>query len=239
MGRFTGVIRHLIIINFLVWIGILTIGNYGEPFQTWLSLHFPKSDSFGIWQVFSHMFMHATYVPNGSGGQSIYFQHILGNMFMLWMFGGTVEQALGKNKFLFFYISAGLGAALITMGVDYIQFVNTSASLSIDLSTDTLNQIVNLNSADGNYLRGDIFYKNLQPILQEYNLLVNEQDFGSLFRLNALTSKTMVGASGAMTGVLVAFGMLFPEAKLMLIFCLLYTSPSPRDLSTSRMPSSA
>jgi membrane associated rhomboid family serine protease len=49
--------------------------------------------------VFSSMFLH--------GGWA----HILGNLLFLWIFGGRVEDRLGRVKFLLFYLAGGLAAA--------------------------------------------------------------------------------------------------------------------------------
>jgi membrane associated rhomboid family serine protease len=48
--------------------------------------------------VFSGMFMHASW------------QHILGNMLFLWIFGNNVEDALGRVRFLVWYLAAGVAA---------------------------------------------------------------------------------------------------------------------------------
>src|SRR5690606_41837480 len=104
LNRITDTVKHLIIINVIMFIGTLAIGGqaFGENtlFYDWFALHFPKSEAFQPWQIITHMFMH--------GG----FMHIFFNMFALWMFGTAVESQLGSKKFLFIYISAGLGAVL-------------------------------------------------------------------------------------------------------------------------------
>ncbi|PCJ98268.1 MAG: rhomboid family intramembrane serine protease [Flavobacteriaceae bacterium] len=221
MRGITPTIKHLIIINVLLWIATLSIGTYGQELNNLFALHFPKNGLFQPWQIITHMFMHASYVLGPTGAYTVYFQHILFNMFALWMFGSAVEQTFGKKKFIFFYISAGLGAALISLGVDYAQFLSIVSDLSIDISGDAIKEILAIDSNNGKgYLTGELFSKGLQPIVGNYNLIINPNDFGILFNLNAtgLGFKTMVGASGAIMGVLVAYGMLFPESKLMLIF---------------------
>ena len=80
------IIKNLIIINLIFFIGTLVIGNFAYDI---LALHYPKNPSFGYWQLLTHMFMH--------GG--IY--HILFNMFGLWMFGSPLVQMWGRNKFFF------------------------------------------------------------------------------------------------------------------------------------------
>ena len=196
--RITETVKHLIIINFLLWIATLTIGVQEELFNNLFALHFPKNELFKPWQIFTHMFMHASYVPNAAGGMSIYPQHILFNMFALWMFGSPVEQTFGRKKFIFFYISAGLGAALISLGVSYFQYQSgLSDILSLGISPE---QIENSFST-GRPPAG-----------------ISQSGFDTLQEMFNIFRTSMVGASGAIMGVLVAFGMLFPESRLMLIF---------------------
>jgi rhomboid family protein len=135
-------IKNLIIINVLFYVGTFYVFDTNLIFE-YFALFYPTSPYFHAWQIVTHMFMH--------GG----FMHILFNMYALYAFGSPLEQMWGSKKFLFFYFSAGLGAAAI----------------------HTLS----------NYL------------FQVYNI-------------------PAVGASGAIYGVLVAFGMSFPNAKLALIF---------------------
>ena len=103
MMRITDTVKHLLIINVVMFIGTMAIGN-GQLFYRLFALYYPENDLYQPWQLITHMFMH--------GG--VY--HILFNMFALWMFGTPVEQYLGNKKFLFLYISAGLGAVFFKMG---------------------------------------------------------------------------------------------------------------------------
>ncbi len=107
MGRLTDAIKHLLIINvFFSLPPNYMVIRCTNGFRLW----FPKNENFGFWQMVSHMFMH--------GG----FMHIGFNMYALWAFGTPLERMWGRNKFFFFYFSAGLGAALIHTGVNYYYF---------------------------------------------------------------------------------------------------------------------
>lgn len=181
----TGAVKHLLIINVIMFIGTLAIGN-GEAFYQWFALYFPKNYLFQPWQVLTHMFMHGDVM------------HILFNMFALWMFGTAVEQVFGWKKFLTFYLLSGSGAAIIQVAFLFFQY-NTGLTTLMESGFSQTNIVSVL--SEGNY------DKRWVPILGE-----NWQSFVSAF------NSTMVGASGAIMGVLVAFGMLFPESKLMLIF---------------------
>ncbi|NQX85857.1 MAG: rhomboid family intramembrane serine protease [Flavobacteriaceae bacterium] len=209
MRGITDTVKHLIIINVLMFIGTLVIGNRAI-FSNLFALHFPKSDMFQPWQIITHMFMHGN------------FQHILFNMLALWMFGTAVEQVFGKSKFIFFYLSSGLGAVVLTFIVYYIQVMPLMVDVSsLGYSDELLNQIVNLDILEGNYLKSEILERKMAPLIAEYGHAmssVSNAEIKALFELNHLTRGSMVGASGAIMGILVAFGMLFPNSKLMLIF---------------------
>jgi len=186
MRGITDTVKHLLIINVLMFVGTMAIGN-GQLFYSLFAMYFPKNDLFQPWQIITHMFMH--------GG----FSHILFNMFALWMFGTAVEQVFGKKKFIFFYISAGIGAALLQLGYYYFKF---NSGLDI-LLANGLDQATIMNTLqEGKYNTGwesVLGVDGLRSFLGTFN-------------------SSMVGASGAIMGILVAYGMLFPDSKLMLIF---------------------
>ena len=126
------------------------------------------------------------------------FTHLLFNMFALWMFGTAVEQQLGSKKFLFIYISAGFGAMLFQLGYYYFNYMPLHAELiSSGITSDQILQMLTTNQTIGNIT--DFQLIKLQEIFPIYNA-------------------SMVGASGCIMGILAAFGMMNPEAKLMLIF---------------------
>jgi membrane associated rhomboid family serine protease len=120
------------------------------------------------------------------------FSHILFNMYGLWAFGTPLEQIWGKKKFLFFYFSAGLGAGIIYTLVNYYQF--NEALETLVNSGISQNEILELMNPTKMYQN-----KDLQTMNQLYNT-------------------PAVGASGAVYGVLAAFGLYFKDAKLALIF---------------------
>src|SRR5690606_5178852 len=184
MGRITGAVKHLIIINALFFIATQL---YGDQMYQWFSLWFPKNENFGFWQVLSHMFMH--------GG----FMHILFNMYALWAFGSPLERMWGRNKFLFFYFSAGLGAAMIHTGVNYYYF---NQGLEALMATGIPKEQIMETLASGQFNR-NWYYLAPPDVLH---------NFWDAFRMPA------VGASGAIYGVLVAFGMSYPNSELFLMF---------------------
>jgi membrane associated rhomboid family serine protease len=197
-----------------MFIGTLSIGN-GDLFNTLFAMYFPENDLFQPWQIVTHMFMH--------GGPA----HILFNMFALWMFGTPVEQYLGSKKFLFIYFSAGLGAVALQLGYYYFDYFPLLSSISdLEFPSEMIERIVNLDISDydnqrGRILSGERLAQQLTPLMNEYNIntnLINSENFRALFEMNVITQSAMVGASGCIMGVLAAFGMMNPDAKLMLIF---------------------
>ena len=200
-------VKHLLIINVIMFIGTMSIGN--DLFYEWFTMYFPTNDAFKPWQVLTHMFMH--------GGPT----HIFFNMFALWMFGTPVEQRLGTKKFLFIYFSAGFGALLFQLGYYYVDYIPAMQTVSdLNFGSELLSRIINLDASDGQYIRSEILERKMIPLLSEYNYTgsYNNAELKALFDLNVINRSAMVGASGCIMGVLAAFGMMNPNAKLFLIF---------------------
>lgn len=207
--QMTNTVKQLLIINIIFYIG----ANITAPISYDLfALHFPLKSEFQWWQPLTHMFMHAK-MPN--------FMHIFFNMFGLVMFGSALEQFWGGKKFIFFYISCGLGAALLHTGIQYYQFQKVlELANDLQLSNDTIRQIINVSFQEGNMYSGEKLAENIQPILEplgKWNQL-NNTNFKALFDASIIGQSSAVGASGALYGILVAFAFMFPNAELMLLF---------------------
>lgn len=181
----TDTVKHLLIINVLMFIGTVYIGG-GQLFYEWFALYFPENTLFKPWQIITHMFMHGSVT------------HILFNMFALWMFGTAVESQLGSKKFLFLYISAGLGAMLFQLGYYYFEYLPSYSELIASGLTD--GQLT------------EMFTTNKRVVELSAPQLSTLQDAYGAY------NSRMVGASGCIMGVLAAFGIMNPNAKLMMIF---------------------
>jgi len=120
--------------------------------------------------------------------------HIFFNMFAVYMFGRTLEQVWGSKRFLLFYFITGIGAGLIQEIVLSIQFIKLTSQLSPELITMVKNEGYGILQQNLNYT---------DEVLGKFNRLINT---------------CTVGASGAVFGLLLAFGMLFPNSVIMLIF---------------------
>ena len=122
------------------------------------------------------------------------FTHILFNMFAVYMFGRVLEDVWGSKRFLIYYMITGIGAGLIQLIVAYFRLMPLMAEIppeGIDLV---------MKEGYGALLEGKNF---IDPQLAQANALINS---------------VTVGASGAVFGILLAFGMLFPNTELMLLF---------------------
>lgn len=116
--------------------------------------------------------------------------HIFFNMFALVMFGAQLEKIWGPQRFLFFYLFSAVGAFLLHMGVIWYELRDVSVN---DLET--------LKTVGAEAILGG------QNFIDPY-----------LGGLNAKFNGAMVGASGAIMGLLAAFAFIFPNTELMLIF---------------------
>lgn len=124
------------------------------------------------------------------------FMHLFFNMFALWMFGYILENVWGPKKFLIYYFVTGIGAVMIQMAVNYFQISHLEASLS----ADQINMVLN----EG--------YKAVQ---EGKNFI----DPG-MAELNALYNTATIGASGSVFGILLAFGMMFPNTMIYVYFAI-------------------
>lgn len=156
------VTKNLLIINVLFFLGRYVAMLYGIDLDDVLGLHFVLASHFHLYQVFTYMFIHASWA------------HIFFNMFAVWMFGVAIENAMGSRRYLLYYLTCGLGAAVTQEVVQFVQYAYNGL--------DAYEQI---RTAGAVLAMGD--YLNLW---------------------------TTVGASGAVYGILLAFGMTFPDNRI-------------------------
>ena len=181
--------KNLIIINVLFFLATFVFRTKGVDLSVILGAFYPESPNFKPWQVLTYMFMHAD------------FTHILFNMFSLWMFGSVVEQTFGPKKFLILYFLAGFGGFILFNFVNYFQIQ--------DLKETIQSQGIGLEQIyEGAKL-------SLQRSYHTNAVIESSQDATALLK-DYITP--MVGASGAIYGLLLAFAVLYPNEKLMLIF---------------------
>ena len=175
--NFPPIVKNLIIINVLVYIAQVTLGQYGITERISLypimpaELHqllvankiYEPFEQFYPYQIATHLFAHSPKM----------IMHILFNMFGLWMFGRILENVWGPKRFLLFYLICGVGAAACHLAIQYFR------------CQELLHAI-----------------KANDPIAQ--NLIG--------------AAAPALGASGAIMGIFVAFGYLFPNTELYIMF---------------------
>lgn len=188
--QLTPVTKNIIIINVIFFVGTILLQNLNINLDAMLAGYFPLSPNFRSWQIITHMFMHGSFI------------HILFNMMTLYSFGPVLEQVLGQKKFLILYFAAGLGGFALYNIWNYVevsQLTNFLNSQSYDI-----HEI---------YKYADINYSGDMPISAN-----SEAVRDAAQKLFNILRTPMVGASGAIFGVIAAFSTLFPDAKLMFLF---------------------
>lgn len=205
MLRITGVVKHLLFINIIMFLASMVFNT------DMLAMRFPLSDEFRPYQIATHFFMHAG------------FAHIFFNMFALVMFGGALEALWGPRRFLLFYFACAFGAALLHMGYSWLDFASMQRAIEAFQSNPTYNTYwaffndVPLDALNPGYKNaveklGEAMQNDPSPALVKQGV-AQMQDYYEF-----IMGRPVVGASGAIYGLLLAFGMNFPNAELMLIF---------------------
>lgn len=203
-------VKNLLIINVLAFVATITFeNNFGYSLIDNFGLYNWQSDHFRPFQLITHMFLH--------GG----FAHIFFNMFALWMFGSVLENYWGPKRFLTYYFLTGLGAAALHLFTGSILLSGLANATNSYLSNPNYAAFVAYldefvpnaaaNEALNRFLTAwsnDLYNPSY---IQESILFVNKF-------FEARSNIPTVGASGAVFGLLLGFGMLFPNTVLMLIF---------------------
>ena len=217
------VVKNLMIINGLFFLATYTFqSTFGIDLIEKLGLHFIGSSLFQPYQIITHLFMHGS------------FMHIFSNMFMLWMFGNMLENYWGGRRFLIYYLVTGLGAALshylVSYYVDMAPVVNAINDYIAHPSGDALDSFVvqhkfMIDAGSPEYIlqsfnsfRQHVNTLNVNPT--DRVALAGTVDFMREYKDYYMSMPNMVGASGAVFGVLLAFGMLFPNTMIYLYFAI-------------------
>ena len=212
------VVKNLLIINGLFFLATIALDSaFSINLYRIFGLHFFGATNFSPYQLVTYMFMHGS--PS----------HLFFNMFALWMFGNVLENVWGPRRFLVYYFVTGFGAALIHYIVVYWQMLPTLQAIDLFLlnpSNDGLQVFVN--SEHLKIASYDI-QSNFELFRRDYNMLIgnNPQEalvravnFITQYRVDFLNAPVVVGASGAVFGILLAFGMLFPNSLIYLFFAI-------------------
>jgi membrane associated rhomboid family serine protease len=202
------VVKNLLIINGLAFLINVALSRYGIDLNQKLGLYLPGSSYFNPYQLVTHLFMHGS------------FMHLFSNMFSLWMFGSALENYWGPKRFLTYYLVTGFGAALIHLGVNYYEVYSLKNAVAEYLANPGYNQFYSIQELDKRLFDMPQMHEFIkQWSFQKDNIqLINySKEIADAVVQRKLNIPT-VGASGAVFGVLLAFGMLFPNTLLFLIF---------------------
>jgi membrane associated rhomboid family serine protease len=213
------VVKNLLILNVLVYLAQqLAEYKFGISLDDMLGLHYPGAMAFRPWQFITYMFLHGS------------FMHLFFNMFALWMFGYALENIWGPKRFLVYYFITGIGAALVHYLVIYFQIHPTVAVIDAIVANPNAPAIfdfVNQTTLQINQYSGSIYTEsqkfqealetlavnpdNRQALLIARNFLVDYREY-------FMNLPNVIGASGAVFGILLAFGMIFPNTQLIFVF---------------------
>jgi len=212
-------VKNLLIINGLMFIAqIVSEKSFGIRLEDLLGLHYPLAMDFKPWQFVTYMFLHGS------------FWHLFFNMFALWMFGYALENIWGPRRFLLYYFVTGIGAALVHYFVIYLQINPTITQINAiiaDPNSTLIFDFISKNTLQIDQYSGDIYIQSqkLREALETlaYNpdnrqALLIARNFFVDYREYFLNLPNVIGASGAVFGILLAFGMLFPNTLIYIYF---------------------
>ncbi len=222
------VVKNLLIINGIMFLLTMVLQDKFEyDLNDLLGLHYPGSSAFYPFQYITYMFMHGS------------FTHILFNMLALWMFGNALENIWGPKRFLIFYFVCGIGAAAINSLVNWYDIEQTRLSIAnftgfgtpeaFDFFLHKQNLLTDGNNVVHTIMNYIFDRKSPQELVNFVDQWKHSpKDPGALHEatsfcneyLAAKINSVTVGASGAIFGILLAFGMFFPDTIIYLYFAI-------------------
>lgn len=209
------VVKNLLIINGLFFLATFAFDSaFDINFYRIFGLHMPLSDNFSPYQFVTYMFMH--------GG----FTHLLFNMFALWMFGNVLENVWGPKRFLVYYFITGFGAAIIHYLILYWQMLPALNMVNEFLSNPNHEILKSFIESDNFKIVSE---SKFRQFLSQYNSIIESSprealnlaiQFMSEYKTDLLNAPVVVGASGAVFGILLAFGVMFPNTMIYVFFAI-------------------
>ena len=193
--------KNLLIVNVILFLATLVAKRWGVELNDILGMHYWEADKFNPAQMLTYMFMHS---DEG-------LTHIFFNMFALFMFGRVLEQFWGPKRFLFYYMVTGIGAGIIQQIVLSIEIYPVINAFNEAICN---NSVELLKPYESEIFDGLIYSGGGKPSLRDVHSISDMIALKDVF----LNKFTTVGASGAVFGILLAFGMLFPNTELFIMF---------------------
>ncbi len=188
------VTKNLLIINVLMFlVKLVAESQFHYDLDFLLGAHYFNSPLFRPFQVVTHMFMHGD------------FFHLLFNMFALVVFGSALEKVWGAKRFFYFYVICGIGAIILYNAIGFYEVYQLKKQLTA-AGVDLYELHERFNSYNWQFNDFSI-YGLTDPSLSDAYVS---------YQFKCLTP--LIGASGAVFGVLAGFGLLFPNTNLYLMF---------------------
>ena len=203
------VVKNLLIINGLCYLANVVLeSRFNISLNELCGLYYPESHYFKPFQLVTHVFMHGS------------FMHLFFNMFSLWMFGSVLENYWGPKRFFIYYFVTALGAAFLHTGVNAYEVNKIKTEVAAYQSNPSYDAFISFQNKDIGLSENEGF----QQFIQEWHMQKDNPMFikNSLEIADAIVQRKMnvptIGASGAVFGLLLAFGMLFPNTELIMLF---------------------
>ncbi|MDR2130980.1 MAG: rhomboid family intramembrane serine protease [Odoribacteraceae bacterium] len=207
LDNITPAVKVILAINIVIFLAASLLGDTIN-LSSVLGMHLPGAGHFAVYQYVTHMFTHVDLM------------HIFFNMFAVYMFGRVLEHVWGSKRFLFYYFATGLGAALLHSLVGWYEYhqlqemyrafqETPDAGLVAEFARKALGELPPA-------LHEHLNEWTLQPERSAW--FVEEINEFYEWILDGKLNVPTIGASGAVFGLLLAFGMLFPNTELMLMF---------------------
>lgn len=197
-GNIQPVTKNLLLLNIAMFLLTLFFESQGFDLGSLLGAHYFNTPLFEPYQLVSHFFMHGN------------FFHIFMNMYVLVVFGSFLERLWGPKRFFLLYVASALGAYLLYSGIGAFQVMELKKLIGDQDIIGGINSILK------EYGRSEECIAALNRFLSDQSInAVQEEAIHSYLNKSFVP---MVGASGAIFGLMAAFAILFPNTQLMLIF---------------------
>lgn len=190
------VCKNLILTNFVVWLASIVLVQYNiidlvEVF----GLHYWAAETFNPFQLVTYMFLHGS------------LQHVFFNMFAVFMFALVLERYFGSKRFLIYYLFCGIGAGIVQQIFWTIEYQPLFSVFSEAIASGSVTPLLSHQIELSKYFHYEgLEHFNVDKILEMKTMLLN--------------MPVTIGASGAVFGILLAFGWLFPYQKIYLYFMI-------------------
>jgi membrane associated rhomboid family serine protease len=195
------VTKNILLLNILFFVLKYFFTTQGMDLDRVLGAYYINSPLFEPYQIVSHFFMHGDLM------------HIFLNMWLFVMLGTFLEQLWGPKRFFIFYIASALGAFALYNIIGAYQIYEIKQQLATFLDVDSLNRIIETSYSPDELITNVNQYLHTLP--NQGTIQIAE-----LTNYISYTGTPLVGASGAVFGILAAFAILFPNTEFMLYFAI-------------------